>query len=148
MKVWLKVDFWYVEYKGEGVQIQPRCYIDFIFILYIILLRMWSQINDILYPKGAKASKLWKLIWPWRKHFRNKLHYTFFLAHKKYHLWGHLKSNLSFTISVLDKVLGFTLQAVYKLIGGINGSFLRSHIIFHNCWTTLKLWFNLKIPTI
>ena len=61
------------------------------------------------------------------------MHYTFILAHKKYYLGGHLKFDLSFTINVLDKVLGFTLQAVYRLIGGINWSYLVSHIIFHNC---------------
>ena len=46
------------------MQIQPRCYIDFIFISYIILLRMWSQINDILYHKGAREFRLWELIRP------------------------------------------------------------------------------------
>ena len=81
---------------------------------------MWSQINDIFYHKGARASELWKLILQCRKHFRNELRYTFFLHHKKYYLGGHLKSDLSFTISVLDKVLGFALQAAHKLIGGIN----------------------------
>ena len=75
---------------------------------------MLSQINDILYHKGATASD----------HEGNILEINciapFFFLTKVLSWRLFHKSDLSFTISVLAKVLGFALQAAYKLIGGIN----------------------------